>query len=570
MESKKQTAKTAFLLLCLVVLIIAVVFIVKKYTPSKETMELTKYYSVDTGKIMLVMQDEVYEEQGLYKDGMVYVDINTIQKYFNHRFYWDANENILIYTTPNEIIKTEVGSKYYYINKSKTNVDYQIVKTDGEKTYVAIDYVKLYTNLEYKIYKNPNRIVFRYKWNEKYSYSEIKKEAALRTKDSIKSPILYTLEPGEKVYYTPVAKDETIDSAFAKVITKDGIVGYIKVNRISDKKKKMLKNDYKEVTYPHITKDYKINMVWHQVTNQDANEGILNLLNNTKGVTTVSPTWFALTDSKGNISSLASERYVQRAHNAGVEVWALCNDFDSQNVNMVELLSYTSRRERLINELIANAIKYNLDGINIDFERITNDAGEHFIEFIRELSVKCRSNGVILSVDNYAPGYTAQYDRKEQGEVVDYVITMAYDEHTSGSKESGSVASISFVDNAIQKTLEEVPADRTIIGVPFYTRLWKETKEGDETKISSQAYGMVQAQNVLSDYQVQPKWDEKTKQYYGQFEKDGAVYKMWLEEDESIEEKMKLIDKAKVAGVAGWKLGLEKPSVWNVIVKYVN
>lgn len=570
MDKKKQIAKTAILLAGIIILIIIVVFIIKKYTPSNEVMELTKYYSVDKGKIMLVMQDEVYEEPGIYKDGMVYVDIKTIQKYFNHRFYWDANENLLLYTTPNEIIKTEVGSKYYYINKSKTNVDYQIVKTVGEKTYVAVDYIKLYTNLEYKIYKKPNRIVFNYKFDKKYSYSEVKKESALRTKDDIKSPILYTLEPGEKVSYVPVQKEEKIDEAFAKVITKDGVVGYVKVNRISEKQTKTLQNDYKKVTYPHITKDYKINMVWHQVTNLDANEGVLNLLNNTKGVTTISPTWFSLTDNKGNIRSLASERYVQRAHNSGVEVWALCNDFDAKNVNMYELLSYTSRRERLVNELIANAIKYNLDGLNIDFERITNDAGEHFIQFIRELSVKCRSNGIILSVDNYAPGYTAHYDRKEQGEVVDYVITMAYDEHTNASEESGSVSSITFFDDAIQNTLKEVPAERTIIGIPFYTRLWKETKEEGATKITSQAYGMTQAENVMKDYNVKLKWDEKTKQYYGEYKEAGAVYKMWLEEEKSMEEKMKLVDKAKVAGVAGWKLSLEKPSIWNVILKYIN
>lgn len=569
-ENKKKIAQMFMLFVGIVVLIIVAVVIIKKYTPSNEVMELTKFYPVDKGKIMLVMQDEVYEEPGLYTDGMVYIDIKTIQSYFNHRFYWDANENILIYTTPNEIIRTEVGSKYYYINKSKTNVDYQIVKTKGDKTYIAVDYVKLFTNLEYKIYKKPNRIVFQYKWNEKYSYSEVKKEAALRTKDSIKSPILYNLKPGEKVYYVPADKKEKIDDAFTKVITKDGITGYIKVNRISEKATKTLENDYKEVNYTHITKDYKINMVWHQVTNIDANEGVLNLLNNTKGVTTISPTWFSVMDNNGNISSIANERYVQRVHNAGVEVWALCNDLDHKDVNMYELMSYTSRRERLINELIANAIKYNLDGLNIDFERITKDTGEHFIQFIRELSVKCRSNGIILSVDNYAPGYSAHYDRKEQGEVVDYVVTMAYDEHTNASEESGSVSSISYFGDAIENTLKEVPAERTIIGLPFYTRLWKEVKAEGGVERTSQAYSMTQAENVMRDNNVKLKWDEKTKQYYGQYEKDNAVYKMWLEEEKSIEEKMKLVDKAKVAGVSGWKLSLEKPDIWNVILKYIN
>jgi spore germination protein YaaH len=328
--------------------------------------------------------------------------------------------------------------------------------------------------------------------------------------------------------------------------------------------------DYQEAVYPSISKDYTINLVWHQVTNMSANDGLLNLLGNTKGVTTVSPTWFSVESNKGTITSLASETYVTRAHNAGVEVWALCSDFDTENVNMYELLSYTSRREKLENELIASAIKYNLDGLNIDFENITKDAGIHFIQFIRELSVKCRSNGIVLSVDNYTPGYTPQYDREEQGKVVDYVITMAYDEHTSASEESGSVSSLSYVTKAVEDMTALVPAEKNIIAIPFYTRIWEEETQDGETKISCSAYGMRQALDWVSQKGVEPVWSATDGQYYAEVSEGDKVYKVWLEEDESIEAKLKAIFEADVAGVAGWKLGLEKASVWNVIVKYVN
>lgn len=571
-SERDQRIKAAVIVGIIVILAIVAVLLAKKYMPSSKMVDLNEYYQVDKDKIMLVLQNNPYEEQGLYLDGVIYIDVNTVENYFNSRFYWDSNENLLIYTTPTEIIKAEVGSKDYYINKSRASVNYQIVKTDGDKAYVALDYVMLYSNLEYEVFENPHRIVFTYKWNEEYDYSlAAKKNVPVRKSTGIKYPILTKLEKGEKILYADMLDGEPEDEKFVKVMTTDGILGYVERKHLTERTTELLETDYQEEVYPNISKDYEINLVWHQVTNQAANDTLLNLLSKTKGVTTVSPTWFTVADEKGSITSLASETYVTRAHNAGVEVWALCGDVDAEDVDMYNLLSYTSRREKLINELIANAIKYNLDGINIDFERISKDAGPHFVQFIRELSVKCRSNGIVLSVDNYAPGFTSYYNRKEQGIVADYVITMAYDEHTNASGKSGSVASYNYVEAAVENTLKEVPAEKTIIAVPFYTRLWKEiTNEDGTVDITSQAYGMSAAANVFTDHGVEPVWDEETKQYYGEYEYKGALYKMWLEEDNSIEAKMELINAANVAGVAAWKMGLEKSSVWNVIVKYVN
>lgn len=571
-SERDQRIKAAVIVGIIVILAIVAVLLAKKYMPSSKMVDLNEYYQVDQDKIMLVLQNNPYEEQGLYLDGVIYIDVNTVENYFNSRFYWDSNENLLIYTTPTEIIKAEVGSKDYYINKSRASVNYQIVKTDGDKAYVALDYVMLYSNLEYEVFENPHRIVFTYKWNEEYDYSlAAKKNVPVRKSTGIKYPILTKLEKGEKILYADMLDGEPEDEKFVKVMTTDGILGYVERKHLTERTTELLETDYQEEVYPNISKDYEINLVWHQVTNQAANDTLLNLLSKTKGVTTVSPTWFTVADEKGSITSLASETYVTRAHNAGVEVWALCGDVDAEDVDMYNLLSYTSRREKLINELIANAIKYNLDGINIDFERISKDAGPHFVQFIRELSVKCRSNGIVLSVDNYAPGFTSYYNRKEQGIVADYVITMAYDEHTNASGKSGSVASYNYVEAAVENTLKEVPAEKTIIAVPFYTRLWKEiTNEDGTVDITSQAYGMSAAANVFTDHGVEPVWDEETKQYYGEYEYKGALYKMWLEEDNSIEAKMELINAANVAGVAAWKMGLEKSSVWNVIVKYVN
>lgn len=554
-----------------IILVVIAYILVRLYMPSREVKKLTDYYPVEDGQVLLIMEDSVYERKGLFIDGHIYIDYETAKTFFNKRFYWDANENLMIYTTATQLIKASVGSKEFYINKSKDSVDYQIVKTEGDQVYIAVDFIEKYSALEFRYYENPNRVVFTYRWDEKFQSSEVKKSTSLREEGSIKSPIVAELEKGSKIRYLEMTEEEKKKAkGFVKAITVDGVIGYVQEKRLSKAEEIKNTTDYEEPSYPSITKEKPINLVWHQVTNQDANNGLLNLLDATKGVTVISPTWFAVSSTEGTITSLASETYVSRAHSAGVEVWALCNDFDTENVNISKLLSHTSRREKLENSLIAEAIKFNLDGINIDFERIPEAAGEDFIQFIRELSIKCRSNGIVLSIDNYAPGYTAHYDRREQGIVADYVITMAYDEHYAGSKESGSVASIGYVEDAITNTLKEVPPEKAIIAIPFYTRLWKETKEDGETKISSEAYSMTNAANLMSDHEVTPKWDKETGQYYGEYEEGDALFRMWMEEDKSIELKMKAIKEAKVAGVAAWKLGLEKASVWDVILKYVN
>jgi len=567
MERKTKQAIIGTAIALLIIFIVIIASVMKSLTPSKEVMALDEYYKVNDKEVLIILQDRIYDKKGLFVGNQVYLDYDTVVQTFNKRFHWDSNENILSYTTPTEVIKAEVGSNEYYVNKSKQQADYTIVKTEGDQVYISIDFVKQYSDLKYDFYKDPNRVVIEYKSGD-FLYTTVKKPTQLRVEPSIKSEILKQLEQDAKLLF--VDTSEVVKKGFTKVMTEDGIIGYVRNKHIRESEYEKIESDYVAPEYTHITKEGTINLVWHQVTNKDANGGLLGLLQDTKGVTVVSPTWFSVKSNEGTISSLASETYVERAHSQGVEVWALVDDFNPE-VNMLEVLSYTSRREKLSNELIAEAIKYNLDGINIDFERISAEAGKHFIQFIRELSVKCRNNGIVLSIDNYIPAeYSAYYDREEQGIVADYVIIMAYDEHHSNSEVSGSVSSIGFVKQAIERTLKMVPKERVIMGIPFYTRLWKEVEDSGTVKVTSEALGMTAGIEVLKKNNIEPVWDEDAGQYYGEYKKEDATYKIWLEEDESIEAKMKLIDQADLAGIACWKLGLEKESVWNVIQKYIN
>lgn len=567
MEEKKKKGMIVAAVIIGIIVIITAIILVNKFAPSKEVKDLAEYYNIKENEYLVVVQNEIAEKHAISIDGEIYVDYDTVAENFNHRFYWDANQNLLIYTTATEVIKTEVGSKEYYINKSRTETNYQTVKTNGDKVYVALDYIDLFSNIEYELYENPNRLVVDCKWGETYTYSDIKKSTQIRVEPSVQSPILKKIETDERVVYLEEAQ---ADQKFVKVMSRDGVVGYIQKKTLTESYKEELKSRKKEEEYSHISKDYTINLTWHQVTNETANGNLLNLLNNTKGLTTISPTWFSVSSNEGELTSLASEEYVKTAHNFGLEVWALVDDFN-KDVDMYKVLSNTTNREKLTNELIAEAIKYSLDGINVDFENIKEDCGKHYIQFLRELSVKCRNNGIILSVDSYVPSaYTQYYDREEQGKIVDYVVVMAYDEHYSGSETSGSVASIGFVSDAVQNILEQVSPERVIIAMPFYTRVWKEINENGAVKISSEAYGMESAMSLFTGNGVTPEWDESTGQYYGEFKSDNVLYRCWFEDERSIEMKLKAITEGKAAGVASWKLGLEKEGIWNTILKYVN
>ena len=555
----------------LIIIILLVVFgavMINKLIPSKETMPLTEYYSVEQGEVLIVLQNEIYEKNALLINDKIYVDYDTVKDELNSRFYWDYNENILTFTTPNEILQAEAGNNGYTTTKSviKTSADmeYPIVKVFADEVYIALDFVQQYSDIQVEFYEGPNRVVIKNAWGD-FLFTTVTKKTQLRTESDIKSPILLQLEVGDELRF--VDPNEAPQNGFIKVMSNDGVIGYVKANRTEKSYYKTLDSTFEKPEYTSQTRPGKINLVFHQVFNTEAVNNLDYLIGETKGVTVISPTWFSVSDTQGSVTSFASQDYMGKAKNLGLEVWAVADDVNN-DVDMYELLSHTSSRENLSNTLIEAALEYKLNGINIDFEKITSNTGEHYIQFLRELSVKCRNNGIVLSVDNYVPtAYTAHYNREEQGVIADYIIVMAYDEYYAGSDVAGPVSSIGFVTDAVTNTLTMVPKEKTIIAIPFYTRLWKQTSDGE---ISSQSYAMTPAATILADNGVEPIWDNETGCYYAEFTKDGFTYRMWMEEEQSIEEKLKVIYEADVAGIAAWKLGLEKEEIWNVMMRYFN
>lgn len=547
--NKKYKPVIAVAVLVIFVAILGIVtHVVMKYIPSSEKMDLNEYYGeMADGEIALVIGTEKLEERGLVDGDRVYLPLDVVNTYLNQRYYWDSANQQILYATPSELTSasasSEAGDKVW-------------VKDD--KVYLNLTYVQEFTDLDAYITKDPYRIAIQYKFKNVKTVT-VKKNTSIRYRGGIKSAILTSVKKGTKLRL--IEEMENWD----QVATDDGYIGYIDKKKVAEAEKTKFERSVKREQYSYLTMDSKVNMVWHQVTSTDANAYFADATANMTGVNVISPTWFYLTDTSGNIASIASADYVSQAHEKGLQVWGLIDNF-TQEVSTTETLSSTAARQNIISQLIQAAQDVGMDGINVDFESLSEDVGTHFLEFLRELSIECHKNNLVLSVDNPVPeDFTSHYDRAEQGRVVDYVIIMGYDEHYVGS-EAGSVASLPWVEQGIQDTLDEVPAKRVINAIPFYTRLWRTTGGN----VTSEAIGMDQAQQTIADNNVETYWDKTTSQNYGKYDIDNSTYQIWLEDAQSVAEKVKLVSKYDLAGVSAWKLGFENNGIWQVISDNLN
>ena len=548
MNKKYKPVIAVAVLVILVAILGIVTHVVMKYIPSSEKMDLNEYYGeMADGEIALVIGTEKMEERGLVDGDRVYLPLDVVNTYLNQRYYWDSANQQILYATPSELTSasaaSEAGDKVW-------------VKDD--KVYLNLTYVQEFTDLDAYITKDPYRIAIQYKFKNVKTVT-VKKNTSIRYRGGIKSAILTSVKKGTKLRL--IEEMENWD----QVATDDGYIGYIDKKKVGEAEKTKFERSFKREQYSYLTMDSKVNMVWHQVTSTDANAYFADATANMTGVNVISPTWFYLTDTSGNIASIASADYVSQAHEKGLQVWGLIDNF-TQEVSTTETLSSTAARQNIISQLIQAAQDVGMDGINVDFESLSEDVGTHFLEFLRELSIECHKNNLVLSVDNPVPeDFTSHYDRAEQGRVVDYVIIMGYDEHYVGS-EAGSVASLPWVEQGIQDTLDEVPAERVINAIPFYTRLWRITGGN----VTSEAIGMDQAQQTIADNNVETYWDKTTSQNYGKYDIDNSTYQIWLEDAQSVAEKVKLVSKYDLAGVSAWKLGFENNGIWQVISDNLN
>ena len=560
-EQQKKKAAPVLVVLILIVLVGAagvVSFLINRYKPGTEYMAGNEYFNLtDENSVALIQNGELLEEQAVLIGGEPYAAYTYVESQLNSCFYWDEETKGILLTTSGGVQTLLPGDAAV----AKTPGGQPAVQQESDGTvYISLDVVKEYTDLDYAYYSDPNRVVIRNEWDGVEQATVQSDTAQVRQKGGIKSLILADVQKGDTLLYL-----ENLDN-WCKVITADGYTGYIQTEDISEPEAIEARTAKKD-SYERITRDHKINLVWHQSTSTESNDAMAEMTAEMTGVNVISPTWFSVTDETGTISSLASADYVKLAHDAGREVWGLIDNFNEAFDETTDL-AYASVRSRIIEQLLAEAASCGMDGINVDFENLKEAGIPHYLQFLRELTSAAHAQNLVVSVDTPVPqAYTMYYQRGEQARFVDYMIVMAYDEHFAGSEEAGSVSSLPFVQQAVEEMTRVMPADQVICGIPFYTRVW--TEKFGQSAITSEVLGMDGAKNYAKENQMTETWDASLGQNVATVETSDARYTIWMEDEQSMEEKLKVIQSADLAGVAEWKLGFECADVWSLISEYI-
>ena len=559
-QQKKKRAPVLVVLILIVLIGAAGIgsFLMNRYKPGTEYMSGTEYFNLkDENSVALIQNGKLLDEQAVLIGGEPYAAYTYVESQLNSCFYWDEETNGILLTT-SEGVKTLLPGDTAVC---RTPGGQPAVQQESDGTiYLSLDVVKAYTDLDYAYYSDPNRVVIRNEWDGMQQASVQADTAQVRQKGGIKSLILADVKKGDTLLYL-----ENLDN-WCKVMTKDGYTGYIRTEDISEPQDAEARTAEKD-SYERIKRDHKINLVWHQSTSPESNDAMTEMTAEMTGVNVIAPTWVFVTDETGTISSLASADYVQKAHEAGREVWGLIDNFNEAFDETTDLAS-ASVRSRIIEQLLAEAASCGMDGINVDFENLKEAGIPHYLQFLRELTSAAHAQNLVVSVDTPVPqNYTMYYQRGEQARFVDYMIVMAYDEHFAGSEEAGSVSSLPFVQKAVEEMTKVMPSDQVICGIPFYTRVWTETF--GQSAVTSEVLGMDGAKTYAEEHQMTETWDASVGQNVATAETADARYTIWMEDEQSMEEKLKVIKSADLAGVAEWKLGFERADVWSLISSYI-
>lgn len=532
--------------------------------PTTKKVNLSEYYEAEAGEAAVIVNGKKTNVRAVLKNQQIYLRLGLVTEQINSHFYYEPSEKILFYTSATGVEESDSTSLY-----ESARVFYDIeedadtpTKSADERIYVLLAYIEKYTNIEVEYYTNPSRIFIRSKFGESTT-AKATSGAALRSGGDNGSPVIQELDSGQELWV--VSSENGWNLVYAGGAC--GHAGYLTDAELKDAEKQTVPDKYTAPKYEYRLLDKKVCLVWHQVFNESGVKKLDSLLKTASGANVVSPTWFSVTASDGTIESRANKDYVKKVKAKGMQVWGLVENFNTDNtLDYSLLLGRRESRYKMVQYLTSQAKEYGLDGINVDFEGLPANAGEGYRQFIRELSIACHKEEIVLSVDCYVPSaWTAHYHRSDIAEAADYLIVMAYDEHYEGS-EAGSTSSIGFVEDAIKNTIAEgVDPDRLVVAIPFYSRLWR----GDGSSLTSTTIGMDDMKQFLAAHSESAKWDEACEQYYVSVVIDGAINRLWVEDAKSLTEKLSLIENSNTAGIACWKLGMDNADAWEAIGKYL-
>ncbi len=550
MKNKKNSPVAGIIFLVVMVAIVGgVMFVSDAWKPSTDYVDGAQYFHIEgSGEAAVIVNGRLTGQKGRVVDGRIFLPVETVRNDINPSFYWSEKEEGVLVTSPLDIVNCVFGQ----------DGSSDALLIDGA-AYVSLDLVRTWSDCRADVYEAPARVVIATVPEMTGVYAL--EDAVVREDADIRADILKDVAGGETLI---LGDNGDVPRGWTMVTTADGYTGFISAKQVSSSFAFDVALDKRAGDYTHLLSEEKIGLVFHQTTSQAANDALAGLMEKAQGVNVVAPTWFYLESADGEMSSLASQSYVKTAHALGLKVWAVANDFDGAvngTTSTLEALSTRARREKIIGRILDEVTAVGADGVNLDFENVSEECAPCYLEFIRELSAECRAKALVLSVDDYVPTYTRYLNRAEQARVADYIICMCYDEHHAGDTEAGSVASLPFVEKGISDTLKEVPSGQVIEAIPFFTRIW----DGSGASLTSKAMGMWEAESYLEERGMTRNWDNEAGQYYSELITGDSYIQVWLEDAKSLALKLALIREKELAGAAAWKLGLETGDVWPVL-----
>lgn len=512
------------------------------------------------GKINLVINNSNVTKnlkQDIFVDenNVIYISKDDIENFFDNYIYYDEKYNQIITGSSTKIANMVIGENKAIVNSAEIKLKSPAIEKNGEYFIPFSELTGVY-NIDVE-YVN-NRVVVD-SLDRKYQIATAAKSVSVKSSPTALSRTVDKINAGDTVVISS-REDDLVKSGWQKIRTSNGILGYVKENALGKI------NTIRENIEKTAKIEGKVSLAWEYFSDYGeapARSGSMD------GVNVVSPTFFRLEQSgQGNVTEnvgTAGLNYINWAHNNGIKVWAMISN-ESMIDTTSEILNDYKLRDKLINNIVDLVIKYNLDGINIDFENMYMEDKAMFNRFLIELEPRLNEMGKALSVDVTAPDgsetWSMCFDRNTISKVADYIIFMAYDQNGASSTKEGTTAGCNWVEANVIKFLgqEGVDPDKLVLAVPFYTRLWKE----ENGKVTSDTVDLKDVDKVLPS-DVERKWDDNLKQYYVEYTENGAVYKMWIEDTTSISAKLDLINKYKLAGAAYWEKDRESPEIWSIV-----
>lgn len=555
---KSHKGAVGIILLLLVCLFFVAAIGYRKYGPGRTKADFTQIYGCGAEGSVAICDGEALPCTLIERDGRTYLPVECAAL-ADPKWYY-GTDGLLLYSIADQTIEFAPGVGTYTMSGVTKDAGYPIWLLSDGTAYLSADFLQSFSGVSMTTFaadaeKNAPARVLLEKENGVVETAKVLLGTSVRYRAGIKSPVVTKTK-----MLSTVRIIERI-GRWAKIRTTDGYIGYVLEATLFKKEVEIRCPAGENLgEYSSISMDQTVCLAFHQIFDASKNGDLETYLADTKGINVLVPTWYSIADTDGNISSMASIDYVNKAHAMGIQVWALIDDFKLE-LGDDTYLSSRAARTNTINLLLEQIRVFGLDGINVDFEGVKSTNAVHFRQFLRELSIALRNEKKILSVDNYPVSSGRDYyGLEEQGQIADYVIIMSYDEHYKGS-DPGTNASLGFTSRAITDTMEEVPASKIINALPFFTRLWWE----GNGESSSKAIGMRESLELVEEKGAELKWLDDISQYYASWTEDGVNYQIWLEDEKSLELKLAGVKENEIGGVAFWKLGLEKDTVWDLV-----